>query len=119
MARGPALSVGRGADAGRYYRRHVAVPVFRASDRAAGAATGRALVPHACAAGRVPRARHDPVRGIARAASRLMEGAHFAVSTPASLITFAHFSISALIKLPKYSEVPPISLAPRLASFSS
>jgi hypothetical protein len=36
-----------------------------------------------------------------------MVGAHFVVSTPASLITFAHFSISALMKLPKYSGVPP------------
>src|SRR6266851_5535446 len=73
---------------------------------------GELSLPHACAAHSVPRARHDPVRGIARAAYRLMEGAHFVVATPASLITFAHFSISALIKLPKYSGVPPISLAP-------
>src|SRR5260370_30429117 len=111
-ARGRGLSAGRRESGGGHHRRHIAVPVFRTSDRAAGAATGRALVPHARAARRVPRARHDPVRGIARAACRLIEGAHFAVSTPASLITFAHFSISALIKLPKYSGVPPISLAP-------
>jgi glutathione S-transferase len=49
----------------------VAVSVFRTGDRAAVAAAGRALVPHATSAGGVSRSRHDSVRGIARAAGLL------------------------------------------------
>src|SRR6185369_11428806 len=43
---------------------------------------------------------------------------YFAVSTPASLITFAHFFVSSAMKARKCSGSSPTSVAPCAASFS-
>src|SRR5262249_29709571 len=72
-AGGATVPARRDIVARRYHGRHVALPLFRTGDRAALIAAGRALVPHATRARAIPRARHDPVRGVARAAGLLTD----------------------------------------------
>src|SRR6185295_5768054 len=53
-----------------------------------------------------------------QAGTRRRRDAHFVVTTPASLITFAHFLISLSMKPRKCSGASPTSVAPWAASFS-